>query len=348
MVILPEREEGVHRPAPVTIADSVRANADRMNGLITMLEDMRAGVVGQSGVPDEVLLSEEPLEGEEKDRMWDRLQPERIGLSIVLLEDAWRHMNAISRRSPTGLIEKWPFQTEKVITADALRTAKSPLSQIVNSMYQMLGWTLEDWEGTREQQVRSGDRESPVSRQYARLHAMTNCYNINQYGRLLTPSEYYLSGFRTDLQSKVALCLALPRLHQAAHNGRAIDADTYRAILEGSYGQMFSKPARGEKRTVFPELHDGLMPVPDVVDHPHHFSFMLDPSKYALEGTKIVRRDGGDSLRSADTRPRPDTPMPFVCPAPLARGVSGKKKVLHEFHEYFTYLVGRFEAPRHS
>lgn len=345
----PERlQQAVFRAKPDDIAASVRQNAARVAMLHAQLENMRNGIVGQSGIPDDVLLSDEQLPQDEREGMWDRLQPERIGLGIVLLEDAWRHMNTISRRSPTGLIEKWPFREEKIITAEHIQQAKSPLSQVVNSMYQMLSWTLEDWESVRQQQVSAGDRESPVARQFARLAAMAHCYSVNGYGRHLTVSEYYLSGFRTDLQSKTALCLALPQLYRNANGGAEIDAQTYQTVVNCSYGQMFSKPARGEKRTVFPELHDAMIPVPSTMQHPTAFTFMLDPAKYTLDGTKVVRRDGVDPLRSADTRTRPDTPMPFACPAPFAKGVSGNKVVLHEFHDYFAYLIGRYVAPRYG
>ncbi|HRH93671.1 MAG TPA: hypothetical protein PKV72_04040 [Candidatus Peribacteria bacterium] len=346
-----QRPETMNVPAmravPASISESVRANAGKMQALITMLDDMRNGIVGQSGVSDEDLLRE-GVHDDVDPELWARLQPERIGLGIVLLEDAWKHMTEISKRSPTGLIEKWANGGEKIITADQLHASRSPLVHIINSMHNMMGWTLADWERKRRSDMEAGDRESPVARQFARLHAMTECYTNREMGPRLTPDEYFVSGFRTDLQSKYALCAALPQLHRNAHGGQEISSETYRLVVQGSYGQMFSKPARAERGTVFDNLHGGMVRVPHTTEHPTHYEFMLDPSQYELSGTKVVRRDGRDPMRSADTATRQDTAMPFICPAPIARGVDPKKVVLHEFFDYFAYLISRFEAPRHG
>jgi hypothetical protein len=222
-----------------------------------------------------------------------------------------------------------------------LREEAFPLGKIVDALRNMTSTALQDWQMKREAVVAEGE---PLDRAFARLQAMTHFFEVNDVG--MNPHQFFLSGFDTDLQSKFAFCSSLPALFLRDHQ-RKIDGATYIAATDANYGQLFLRPARSSRGVFQRNVSAGLVPVPTNGRTSIHYTRMLDPAQYRLDGLVVRQNEAVVApLVSAADAARGESSLPFVCPAPFAQGVDPQKTVLREFFELFQRPNAEFCAPR--
>jgi hypothetical protein len=327
---------------PDRLGASVKLNAAKIGALMAMLAQVRQGIVGQSGVPD-ALLEQEFGENRIDDMpaLWRQMQPERLAIGVVMLEDAWRTVRAEASGSETGLFDVYYNQQPRPITAQSLENSGYPLVPIINGLHSTCQWGLEEWEEKRAERLSQGCRD-PLDVVFRRMRLIAG--HSSEGGGRWPCAGFFMSGVRTQIQEIHAVAQVIPLLHERDMR-RKIDPQTYRTILRGTFGQYFSRPSRAERSQVFGQstLTGGrLTRMHHTVPCPTHYQTMLNPDLFYLQGTSIRPREaaGTSAGLAAET-----SEMPLVCPAPFAEGTVPGTYVLKELFDWSEGLISAHHAP---
>lgn len=239
-----------------------------------MVEQVRGGIVGQSG------LSEDDLRDPSVNarQVWALMKEERTALLAVLLENAWRTFKAEARKSPTGLMEFWSGKP-RVVTAEMLAEQPDALGAITASQRNMTHGVLEQWKHLRQDEL-GAHADSPVGRAYRRseeLNAFAAEHDIHH-----KDSAFYLSnGFSGGLQIGYGVSRVIPQAY-LRENGMQIPRGDYSRILQGSYARFFVRPAHMDQSVGIP-----LMNAPFKRCDDSTLGIRMDPSMVRLEGLSL-------------------------------------------------------------
>lgn len=316
--------------SPPTVEELLQAGKDTLRRMKEIVSEVREGILFQSGISDDA------LEGqvEESAQVWEQMKMERNAILALLLEDVWGKIEDVSRRSETGLVQRWADR-EKIVTPAMLAASQNALEDITSSMRNMCAWVLDDWQ--YELLERSEESDLPVDKAFRRMQKMNDFAHEHEI-HFADVKYYHTNGISGALQIGHGIAEVIPKVYRNQFR-KDISAEEYDHLMRGSYSRFFVRPAHLDKSVGVPLMNGPFRK--NTTDRA--VGFTMDPSALHIQdGALMLVREPRMPIaaqKSAQTQ--------VGCPALFARS-SDDTSVNRAFFEKYTNIVRDHHMSRYS
>lgn len=311
------------RAGHVAVQQLMIATKDVQQRTRDMVEEVRQGIVGQSGIACEHL----PTDHEQSRQVWEEMKQERYALLAVLLEDVWRDFRADADQSPSGLVEYWNGQ-RSIVTSDKFANAKDRIGAIASSMRNMYMGVIEKW-SARMDAAAEASRDEPRDKAYSRMsdmNAFAHRHDIHSHD-----TGFYISnGFSGALQMSYGVAQVIPVVYKR-DMGSDIKPEEYGRLLQASYAKFMVRPAHLNKTVGIPMMNAGFRPSSSDT----FIGFRMDPA--------MLRMDGGNMVPLYESVPADQLERAMReqigCPGLYAKEDGTGRHVNRAFFDHFVKVV---------